>query len=291
MPFSNIVKQSGSVDSTEGLPIYYDLYLPAGKKEAQFPVIIFLHGFKGFKDWGPFPDACDALARAGFGVVAMNFSLNGVGANMTDFDQLELFARETFTQDLEDVGTVINALKNEQISTDKAVLKTDAIGILGHSRGGQTAVAAAAEYPEIACVVTWSAVADYNARWSDQMKEDWDNKGYTEIMNGRTGQIMRINKEVYEDAVEHAGHVIALNRVKNLHLPVLFIHSRDDESVSHTEAEKLYRNCPSKEKELKLVDNTGHTFGGAHPFEDEEFPPKLAVVLDDTTHWFEVYLK
>ncbi|MFH5831356.1 alpha/beta hydrolase family protein [Halalkalibaculum sp. DA384] len=291
MPFSNIVKTSGAVDSTEGLPIYYDLYVPSGNASARFPVIIFLHGFKGFKDWGPFPDACDQLARAGFAVVAINFSLNGVGENMTEFDQLDLFARETFSQDLDDVGTIIEALKRKRISTDKAILDTDTIGILGHSRGGQTAVAAAAEYPEIACLVTWSAVADYNARWSMQMKNDWQNKGYTEIMNGRTGQVMRINKEVYEDAVNNADRVIALNRVSNLHLPALFIHSRDDESVPHTEAEKLYRNCPSGEKELKLVDNTGHTFGGAHPFKEEEFPPKFAEILDDTTRWFEEYLK
>lgn len=291
MPFSNISKNSGAVDSTEGLPIYYDLYVPSGNRKAEFPVIIFLHGFKGFKDWGPFPDACYELSKAGFGVLAMNFSLNGVGENMTEFDELELFARETFSQDLDDVGTVIEALKTGKISSANAQLNPENIGILGHSRGGQTAIAAAAEYPEINCVVTWSAVADYNTRWSDQMKKDWDRRGYTEIMNGRTGQVMRINKEVYEDARQNADRVIALNRVKNLHLPSLFIHSRDDESVPHTEAETLYQASPSSDKELKLVDGVGHTFGGAHPFEDDEFPPKFAEILDDTTRWFEEYLK
>ncbi|MDZ7691383.1 MAG: alpha/beta hydrolase [Balneolaceae bacterium] len=250
-----------------------------------------MHGFKGFKDWGPFPDACDEIARSGFGVLAMNFSLNGVGESMTEFDQLDLFARETFSQDLDDVGTVIESLKTGEIDSDKAELATDTIGILGHSRGGQTAVAAAAEYPEIACVVTWSAVADYNARWNMEIKNDWQMKGYTEIMNGRTGQIMRINKEVYDDAKQNADRVIALNRVKNLHLPALFIHSRDDESVPYTETEALYRASPSKDKQLKLVDGVGHTFGGAHPFEEEEFPSKFAEILEDTTRWFEEYLK
>ncbi|MDX1638923.1 MAG: alpha/beta fold hydrolase [Balneolaceae bacterium] len=291
MPFSNIAKSSGSVNSTEDLPIYYDLYVPSGHSDARFPVIMFLHGFKGFKDWGPFPDVWDALARAGFGVVAINLSLNGVGENMTEFDQLDLFARETFSQDLDDVGSVINALKTGEISTDKAKLQTENLGILGHSRGGQTAVAAAAEYDEIACLVTWSAVADYNARWSKKMKHDWQTRGYTEIMNSRTGQVMRLDKVVYEDARDNADRVIALNRVKNLHLPALFIHSRDDESVSHKESEKLYRACPSEDKELKLLDDTGHTFGGAHPFEDEEFPEPLAEALETTTHWFREHLK
>jgi uncharacterized protein len=43
------------------------------------PVILFVHGFKGFKDWGAFPDACEEFARVGFAVVAFNLSLNGVG--------------------------------------------------------------------------------------------------------------------------------------------------------------------------------------------------------------------
>ncbi|MDX1670755.1 MAG: alpha/beta fold hydrolase [Balneolaceae bacterium] len=291
MSYSTVVKQSGSVDSSENLPIHYDLYVPIGKNEGSIPVVLFLHGFKGFKDWGPFPDACEAIAREGFGVVAFNFSLNGVGESMTEFDQLELFARETLSQDLDDVGRVIEALKTGNIATGKVELNTDEIGILGHSRGGQTAVAAADEYPEIACLVTWSAVADYNARWSSEMVKDWETEGYTEIKNARTGQVMPLKRVVYDDAREHADRVIALNRVENLYIPSLFIHAREDESVPYREAEKLYQACPSSDKELKLIPDTGHTFGGAHPFEDEEFPEPFRYVLEQTIEWFEYYLK
>lgn len=291
MPYNNIAKQSGSVESSEGLPIRYDLYVPAGNQQARFPVILFLHGFKGFKDWGPFPDACYEMSRAGFCVIPINLSLNGVGESLTEFDELDLFARETLSQDLDDVGSVIEALKREEITTDRAGLMTDTIGLMGHSRGGQTAVAAAAEYPEIGCLVTWSAVADYNARWSDEMKKDWESMGYTEILNSRTGQVMRVDKVVYEDAVEYAERVIALNRVEELHIPTLFVHAKDDESVPPGESEKLYGNCPSAEKKLKLVSGTGHTFGGAHPFEEAEFPEKFDEVLRDTVKWFEYFLK
>lgn len=292
MAFDIISKESGTITATNDLPIHFDLYVPSGKPEAEFPVILFLHGFKGFKDWGPFPDACEEIARAGFGVVAFNFSLNGVGGeDMTDFDRLDEFARETLTQDLDDVGRVITALNDGEISTGKAGLSSDRIGILGHSRGGQTAVAAAAEYPEIAVLVTWSAVANYLDRWSSEMKNDWEQKGYTEIQNARTGQTMRINKEVYEDAHRNADRVIALNRVGELHIPALFIHAQDDEGVSPRNAEILYRNCASSDKELKLIPGTGHTFDGGHPFEEDEFPPKFQKVLDFTQKWFEYYLK
>lgn len=290
MSFSHILKQAGSIPSDDGLPIRYDLYVPGGNQEARFPVILFLHGFKGFKDWGPFPDACDELSRAGFAVVAINFSRNGIGENPTEFDRLDLFARETFSRDLDEVGLVIEALKKGAIHTDKAELNTDTMGILGHSRGGHAAVAAAAEYAGISCLVTWAAVADYNDRWTEDMIKDWETRGFTEILNGRTGQVMRIDKEVYEDARDHADRVIAVNRIRDLHLPVLFIHSRDDESVTYKDAETLFRNCPSKDKELKLLTETGHTFGGAHPFEEEEFPEKFEHVLQETIRWFEYYL-
>jgi len=86
MSSQTIKKSSGSVSSDEGLPIYYNYYLPSGTSQKSLPVIIFLHGFKGFKDWGAFPDACAELSAAGFAVVAMNSSLNGVGESMTEFD-------------------------------------------------------------------------------------------------------------------------------------------------------------------------------------------------------------
>jgi len=290
MRYSNIVKDSGAVPSTEGLPIHYDFYVPIGHTEKDFPVVIFLHGFKGFKDWGAFPDACVEICSEGFGVVAMNFSLNGVGESMTEFDQLDLFSRETLSQDLEDVGTVIKALQDGTISTEKAPLETDNIGLLGHSRGGHTAVAAAAEYPGVTCLVTWSAVADYNARWSDQMIADWKKKGVTEIKNGRTGQIMPVKDVVYKDALANADRLMAVKRAKELSIPALFVHSKGDEAVPYTDAEQLYRACTSEDKELKLVSDSGHTFGTAHPFEDEEFPEHFADVLDSTTEWFEYYM-
>lgn len=293
MRYSNISKNSGSILSSEDLPIHYDFYVPAGKSNHSFPVIIFLHGFKGFKDWGAFPEACAEISAAGFAVIAMNFSLNGVGESMTDFDQLDLFARETLSQDLADVGSVIGALKDGTISTGKASLNNDTIGIVGHSRGGHTAVAAAAEYPEIACLVTWSAVADYLERWSEDMKNDWKEDGFTEILNSRTGQVMKLKDVVYFDALENADRLIAVRRIKELNLPSLFIHSKDDESVPHKEAEKLYRNSPSEDKELKLVSKpgSGHTFGVSHPFEDEEFPEPFREVVNKTTEWFEYYLQ
>lgn len=291
MKASRVDKISGNVESKEGLPIYFDLYTPFSTSGPTLPLILFLHGFKGFKDWGAFPDACEELSKAGFGVLAMNFSHNGVGENMLEFDQLDLFEKETLSRDLNDVGTVIEAVKSKEISSDKVVLDSDRIGIIGHSRGGHTAVAAAAEYSEIMTLVTWSAVSNYNDRWSDSMINDWETKGYTEIKNSRTNQVMKIGKAVYDDAIANADRLMAIKRVEELHIPSMFIAGKDDEAVPFSESEQLYRACPADQKEIRLIKNAGHTFNVAHPFEEENFPEAFEEVLDLTEGWFLENLK
>lgn len=291
MEVSSISISSGHISSTEDLPIRYDLYSPISRNSISFPVIIFLHGFKGFKDWGPFPDVCEELARAGYGVVAMNFSRNGIGEQKTELDRLDLFEKETISQDLKDIESVITALQKGEISDSHSNLNTDLIGLLGHSRGGQTAITAAAEFDPVQCLVTWSAVADYEERWSEAMKKDWEEKGYTEIENSRTGQTMKIDKVVYEDARDNAEDILAIHRVKDLRIPTLFIHGREDETVPPTDSEQLHIACSAKEKELRMVANAGHTYGAAHPFDSMDFPKPLSEALEWTEGWFVQYLK
>ncbi|MEX0856594.1 MAG: alpha/beta fold hydrolase [Balneolaceae bacterium] len=291
MEVSSISVVSGQVSSTEGLPIHYDLYSPVTRNAVTFPVIIFLHGFKGFKDWGPFPDACEELSRAGFAVLAFNFSLNGIGEKKTEFSEGDLFERETFSQDLADIGSIIDALQNGEIDDSHSNLNTDKIGLVGHSRGGHTAISAAVEFAPIQCLVTWSAVADYENRWTDEMKKDWEKKGYTLIKNSRTGEEMKLGKVVYEDFIQNASRVNAINRVKELRIPALFIHGREDESVPYTDSEQLHIACKSKNKELRLIANTGHTYGSAHPFEEPEFPKPFSEVLNWTEGWFLEHLR
>lgn len=291
MEFDNISISSGQTPSSEGLPIRWDLYTPISGTSREFPVVIFLHGFKGFKDWGPFPDACEDLARSGFGVLAMNFSLNGIGENKTELDRLDLFERETLSQDLDDIGTIIHALQKGEIQDSHSHLNTDTLGIVGHSRGGHTAIVAASEFESIQCLVTWSAVGNYIGRWAEDKIEKWKSKGYIEIENSRTGQIMKVGKVVFEDAVSNADQLMAMKRVSDVRIPSLFIHAREDETVPYTDSEELHIECAAKEKELRLVANTGHTFGASHPFEEMDFPAPFLEVLEWTIGWFREYLR
>lgn len=291
MEFDNISISTGKIDSTEGNPIRWDLYSPISGTNREFPVILFIHGFKGFKDWGAFPDACEDLARSGFGVVSFNLSLNGIGDNRREFDRLDLFARQTFTQDLNDINSIILALQKGEIKDSHTHLNTDYMGIVGHSRGGHVAIAAAAEFEAIQCLVTWSAVSNYLEFWTDSMKSDWENNGVTEVVNSRTKQVMPLEKVVYDDAIKNEERVIALHRVKELRIPSLFIHGREDEAVPYSHAEQLHIHSAAKDKVLKLIAKAGHTYGISHPFEEDDFPKPFKQLMDETIGWFREHLR
>ena len=280
-----VSKHNGSMPSSEGLPIRYDVYVPHPALD-ELPVILFVHGFMGFKDWGPFPDICYELAGSGFAVVAVDLSLNGIGDRPGVLDRSDLLERQTFTQDLQDIQTIIQALQQGTLNANHYALDPTKIGIIGHSRGGHLAVVVAAECTEIQSLVTWAAIADYTKRWNETMIKAWDTMGYVSITNSRTQQVFNIQKVVYSDLKSHADRLLAINRVGELYIPCLFIHGKEDDNVPYTEAQNLYDQCPSAEKRLIVMDQTGHTFGGTHPFEMEEFPPPVTELLSLTTQWF-----
>lgn len=59
----------------------------------KLPLVIFCHGFKGFKDWGCFPYMMDKLAAEDNFCVWFNFSYNGTGDKeneQSDFTRLNL---------------------------------------------------------------------------------------------------------------------------------------------------------------------------------------------------------
>lgn len=291
MNYSSISIESGTLERVGDLPVYYDVYAPVATPGTVFPAILFLHGFKGFKDWGVFPDACEEIARAGFVVVALNFSRNGYGSDRECVTEPEHFAEQTLSSDLKDLKDVVDAIKRRQIEHSKVVMDADKFGVIGHSRGGHTAIVAAAEVPEVQCCVTWAAVASYMDRWSPELVQDWKEKGYTPVKNTRTGETYQLNYSVFEDASENAEKLMAIKRVKELHIPVLFIVGKEDESVPVSDSEHLFMECPSSDKEIRFIENAGHTFNTSHPFLEEDFPKEFAEVLNHTENWFQEYLR
>ena len=55
--------------------ILADIY--QSKTETATPIVIFCHGYKGFKDWGAWHLMLEAISKSKFCCVTFNFSHNG----------------------------------------------------------------------------------------------------------------------------------------------------------------------------------------------------------------------
>lgn len=277
-------EESFSVTTDRGDTVYGDLrWFEDGSVK---PVVIFCHGFKGFKDWGPFPSWGRALANAGFVSVHFNFSHNGVTPeHPTEFEALDAFARNTFTTELADAKAVLDYVAEG--TRGLAPVDSERIGLMGHSRGGGTAILLAERDERVRALTTWASVSTLTGRFTDAQIRDWEEQGYTEVINGRTGQIMRLNRSLYDDAIAHEDELNVLAAAKEIDVPWLIVHARDDEAVDYRAAERL--QAASRNAELLSAEG-GHTFGGAHPHEGD-VPESLRTVWDKTIGFFDTALR
>lgn len=245
------------------------------------PAIVFCHGFKGFKDWGPFPAWGRALAHAGFVAVHFNFSYNGVSPeHPTEFTELDAFAQNTYTRELDDVEAVLDAVASQNVP--EPLIDPERIGLMGHSRGGGIAILQTARDERVQALVTWSAVSTFLGRFTEEKIGDWETQGYTEVVNSRTGQVMRLDRILYDDARAHRERLDVQAAAAEIDVPWLIVHARDDESVAFAEAERL---AEANDEAILLEAEGGHTFGGAHPH-DGDVPPSLQRVWDQTIGFF-----
>lgn len=219
---SNIILRDNS-----GTHIYTDIYSKTGQNGKK-PLVIFSHGFKGFKDWGGFPYMLEKIADSGFFCAGFNFTFNGIGGtNMTEFTRLDLFAQNTFTKELADLETVIEYFYK---NADEYDIDIEKICITGHSRGGGISIIKAGENKRVKCLITLASVSDFD-RYTEEHKKKWRANGYFEALNTRTNQIMRLNSALLYDIENNKERLDILKAVNNLEIPFLIVHGKEDLSV------------------------------------------------------------
>lgn len=227
------------------------------------PMVVFSHGFKGFKDWGGFPYMMQKIAGHGYTAVSFNFSFNGTDKeHPAEFSRLDLFAQNTFSRELDDLQTVLDYFFEEAESYN---IDRNKIALIGHSRGGGISVIKASEDNRVKALITLSSVS-YFDRYSDEHKRKWNESGYFEVINTRTNQMMRLNSTLLDDLDQNKQRLNIISAAGKLKIPYLIIHGKEDLSVRFSEAEEIYNNSDKKITEIFPVENTGHTFGTVHPF-------------------------
>lgn len=249
------------------------------------PYVIYVHGFKGFKDWGFIPYVGDYFSNRGFFVITFNFSHNGVGESLTEFDELEKFAKNTISLEVEELSEIIDFCNAGFFCK----WKNQKIGIIGHSRCGGVSLLTANQVRSVDAVAVWASISKFD-RYTKEQKVKWQKEGFSEVLNSRTNQMMKLNLDLLEDIEKNKSDKLNIEKsVKNLRIPLFIAHGDQDVSVPFTEAKELYNWSDKELTHFLEIPAVGHTFDIVHPFEGSN--PKFEMLLEETNSFFNKYLK
>ncbi len=275
--------QSFTIATKVGNLIQATLY--GADKFGEQPCVIYIHGLKGFKDWGFVPFIGMKMEERGFCFLSFNFSHNGIGENQMDFTEPDKFEKNTYSLELSEAKEMISLVANGSFFGTE---NPHPVFLLGHSRGGGIALLAAAENPEINAVVTWASIYTFE-RFEKSELQKWKNQGYLEVPNVRTGQMLRLGKEMLEDILINGGDKLnILGAIKRLNKPCLIIHGDKDTSVHFYEAEQLNLYSNPALTHYELIKGADHTFGAKHPF--IESTPELDRAISTTIEFYKNHL-
>jgi dienelactone hydrolase len=278
-----MIEHTVSLTNRRGLPFAVDIRRPVG--QGARPAVIVCHGFKGFKDFAFFPYTSRKLCDQGFAVVTMNFSGNGIGDDPLNFTALDKFAQNTISQELDDLESVLDGIASGVLLGSQGDARR--VGIMGHSRGGCTAIIKASLDPRLKCLVTWAAPAALG-RYSDEVLRQWKEDGRYNFVNARTKQDMFVDYTYLEDIQANRDRYSLDLAVSRLTIPYLTVHGIDDESVAVDAARRLHSYAKTGQAELALVEGGTHTFGTKHPFAGST--AALEQAIDKTAAWFHRWL-
>jgi pimeloyl-ACP methyl ester carboxylesterase len=273
-----LIKKNKILHSENKKPILYDVYFNE-TNNAQ-PVVIFCHGYKGFKDWGAWHLVAEAFAEAGFCFVKFNFSHNGGTVEQPiDFPDLEAFAENNFSLELEDLERVLNEIENGSENLPKEI---STISLIGHSRGGGIVLIKAEEDARIHKVATWASVSNFKARFQEDTAEfkTWKETGVTHVENRRTKQMLPHNFQFYKDFKKNEERFSIKRAVKNMKIPQFIVHGNDDPTVSENEAKAIHSWNP--QSDLKIIKGADHVFNAKHPWDEAALPDCLKSVVERT---------
>lgn len=235
-------------------------------------VVIFTHGYKGFKDWGAWSLLADDIAREGWVFVRFNFTHNGHSAKSPlDCTELNKWSKNTYLKEYQDCSSVIDWVYNK--------FPTLKISLIGHSRGGGIATITAAHNSHVSKLFLLASVSDFAKRFpkGEKLKE-WELTDRLEVVNGRTGQVLYHKFNFYTNYIENEQTLNIKKCARRLTIPVVIIHGDNDQAVTIDEANAL--DSWIDHSSLYIVENAGHTFNTSHPWNREEMPQEMIEVKD-----------
>lgn len=263
----NMKKEEFILNGSSGMPMLTDAYyFQNGIKK---PVIIFSHGFKGFKDWGHFDLIAKEFAESGFVFIKFNFSHNGTTIDQPNiFADLEAFGQNNFSKELNDLGTVIDHVTKKDFLPGEA--DTEKLFLVGHSRGGGITLLKCAEDRRVKKAAAWASIGETEKRMHPPELEEWEKNGVVYIHNARTKQEMPLYFQLHEDYVMNKPRLDLSAARSRIDAPVLLVHGTHDTTVAIDEARHLHAGI--KNSKLEVIENADHAFGGKEPWAEHRLP-------------------
>jgi len=267
-----IKKETYTLPGAKGRGMLIDLTF----KDKNAPLVIFAHGFKGFKDWGTHNLVANYFAEHGFRFLKFNFSHNGTTPDKPiDFSDLIAFSDNTFSMELADLNAVIDFACN-----GSSIPKAKGVYLIGHSMGGGISIIQTAEDKRVKKLVTMASISGFGNLWPKAAEEQWRLQGIMYMLNSRTGQQMPLKAGLLDDLERNIGRLNILAKAAQITQPWLIMHGDDDKSVPLSHAKELKAANPNAE--LLITKGADHTFGGYHPYPENTLPPVLQKFCEQT---------
>ena len=266
------------IKGSAGKPILIDATYKENAQPKQ--VVVFSHGFKGFKDWGPFNKIAAHFAQQDIVFVKFNFSYNGTTTDdPLNFVDLKAFGNNNFCKELDDLSLVLDWIEGSHEL--KGEIDVSKISLFGHSRGGGIAMLKTAEDRRVDKVVSWASPSNFLNKFSSNEKlEKWKKMDVAYIYNGRTKQNMPMYFQFYENCKANTKRLNIQDAVSKMSIPHLVVHGSEDPTVSMTEAKAI--KSWNANISLHIIQGANHVFDGCHPYNLEKFPEDLQEAIDIT---------
>lgn len=248
----------------QGRKSLVDLEIPENFNQQ---LIIFIHGYMGYKDWGCWNLVQRYYTDIGFAFCKYNVSHNGGTIDEPiDFPDLDAFSKNTYFNELTDLKCILDWLK--PYFKEKPV-----INLIGHSRGGGIALLGALD-ERVDKVVSWSGISNIESRMPEGKElRKWESQGVRFGVNSRTNQEMPHLFIQYTDFVAHQEELDIEMACKTANKPTFLIHGDRDKSVSIDEGRELAEWLGIR---LFEIEDADHTYGSKQPW----VKPKMAKDLE-----------
>lgn len=226
---------------------------PKGKK-IKYPAVLLVHGFHYHKHDAEFDVLSSRLSDKGF--LVFRFDFTGCGESEGDF------INESLTKEIDDFNKILLYIKSRE--------DVDKIGVLAQSFGTAGVIAAK---PDVSAIVLTSTTGDHLKSLPNLFGDNYNPDGIS-WKKRSYGGMTRVNKSFWEDLRRYNLFEI----VKDVHVPILFIHGDKDSSIRYENTIKLAKLANNPKKEV-IVKGMEH-----------DWMPDPEELYIETIEWFNKYL-